>query len=647
MENAKRSRFSDSTLTVLLILAALLPFANIFANGFVYDDKIQILDNPYILSFRHLGKILTTSVWSFAGPQGATNYYRPVMTVGYLLCFKMFGAGAWGFHLASLLLHAGITVLVFLVMRKLFADRWAAFVAGLLFALHPIHTEAVAWAAAVTELEVAAFFLLAFWFFLGAAKSQGTTSPRWLAAMAVAYLLALLSKEQALMLPPLALVYEHFYRADRTETSVAQKLARYGPLWLLAGVYVALRVVYLGGFAPVVQHADLTPAQTVLSALALTGEYLGKLLWPVHLNAFYPFHKSTSFLELPVAAGIGALLICAVLFAIFWRRQRPASFAILWILVLLLPVLNARYLAANAFAERYLYLPSVGFCWLLGWGGVGLWRRAGEKRMARVALVVLLAVVLELYLWRIVTRNRVWHDDVALYTATLAAAPDAYPIRLNLGAVYWDEGKVDLAGQEWQKAVDAGYSTPPLWNDLGLLYTRKKDYPRAITMFEKAIHEQPQYTDAHLNLGVAYEKMGEAARAEAEYQRAVELAPLNVHAHNRLGLLYLSQERASQAEEQFRISLAAAPNVVAFDGLGEVLRHTGRDGEAEQAFRRALILNGADVRARLNLAELYAGSGRREQAIEQYRAVLKHEPNNARARTGVENLEGHAETTHP
>jgi len=191
-------------LIAALVACATLPYLNILFNGFVYDDDTQVVLNPYVRSLRYLKEILTTNVWSFAGGD-ATNYYRPVMTLGYLVCYHVFGLRAYGFHLVSLLLHVLVVCFIFLLTERLTGDRVWALVAGALFALHPIHTESVAWIAAVTDLELTFFYLLAFGLFLAAARpvrprpldgrparqvDKGYSTPT-LVAMGATFLLAL------------------------------------------------------------------------------------------------------------------------------------------------------------------------------------------------------------------------------------------------------------------------------------------------------------------------------------------------------------------------------------------------------------------------------------------------------------------------
>lgn len=356
---------------VVLLLLATLPYMGILRNDFAYayDDKAQILDNPYVHSFGHLRETLTTTAWSFKGAQGVSNYYRPVMTLGFLLCYQAFGPLAYGFHLASLLLNATVVLVLFLFAEQLFRDRGAAFAAAALFALHPIHVEPVAWILTVCDLEMTFFYLLTFWCFLQVGEQRGGRRLWAQGIMTASFVLALGSKEPALTLPCLAAIYERFYRADRAGTTWAEKFLRQAPLWLVFLGYILMRVRLLGTVARSTGLHHLTPWETLLSALALVGQYLAKLLWPASLSAFYVFQASTGLLQVRVLAGLGAVALGAVVFVALWKRARPASFGILWLLVTLAPALNAGWMGAYVFADRYGYLPSVGFCLVVGWVG--------------------------------------------------------------------------------------------------------------------------------------------------------------------------------------------------------------------------------------------------------------------------------------
>ncbi len=640
---ASRPQRARAFLITGLVACATLPYLNILFNGFVYDDDNQLLQNPYVQSFRHLKEIFTSNVWSFRGTHAVTNYYRPMMTLGYLLCYKLFGMRAYGFHLVSLLLHVLIVCFVFVLIERLTGDRVCAFVAGAFFALHPVHTESVAWIAAVTDLELTFFYLLTFGLFLAVAKPGGGRSERALAAMGVAFVLALLSKEQAMTLPLLAAVYEHFYREDRSETSTSQKLARYGVLWLVGVGYVVFRMLAFGALAPIQHLVYLSPKGIVLSAIALVGQYVGKFLWPVQLCAFYVFHASKSPFEPGVLAGLLVLLVLAALFWACWRSRerkvRLASFGIVWFFATLAPVLNAHWLAANVFTERYLYLPSVGLSWLVGLGASKLWSRTAPRPAQRRALVLAGLVVGGLFTARIVTRNRDWSDDIVLYSRTLEVSPDADIIVNDLGTVYWHRGFSDKAESAWRRALALNPHDSSALNNLGLVAGRKKNYPQAAEFFQRAMKLRPNEPDPHRNMGTMYRLMGMTGPAESELRTALELAPLDHVTLNELGRLLLEEGRVSEAQAQFRASVRNEPNVLAYDFLGEIDIRGGAVGEAERDFRAALSLDESDSNAHFGLGFLDKAAGRKAEALREYQAGLAKDPNNPQALAAVQKLQ--------
>src|ERR1700730_16482780 len=304
----------ETTQVCFLLFLAIATYANSLLNGFIYDDFQQIVENPYVHSFRHARAIFTTSVWSFQGAEGILSYYRPLMTFGYMICWRLFGSVPLGYHIVSVVMNGAIVLLVFFLARRLFHDDVLSFIAATIFALHPVHTESVAWVAGVTDLELTFFYLLTFWLFLDISR---VGSPHvWLRRflMTASFVLALLSKEQAVTLPVLATLYEHFYRDDRAETTSSEKFSRYGVLWATVSVYLVVRAHLLGGFLPGTRRESVSYYEVVLSASSLFGKYVGKLLWPSHLALFYDIHKSTSLFQPGVLLGLASLLFCFALF---------------------------------------------------------------------------------------------------------------------------------------------------------------------------------------------------------------------------------------------------------------------------------------------------------------------------------------------
>src|SRR5690348_5689337 len=142
-EPNRRLRLPSIVIIGILLISSVLPYLNTLKNGFVYDDRTQVLNNPYIRNFHHLREIFATDVWSYRGAPGITNYYRPLMQLSYLLWFSLFGPHAFAFHVLNILVNAAVVVALFSTTRRMFGDRLTAFATALLFALHPIHTEPV------------------------------------------------------------------------------------------------------------------------------------------------------------------------------------------------------------------------------------------------------------------------------------------------------------------------------------------------------------------------------------------------------------------------------------------------------------------------------------------------------------------------
>ncbi len=633
-------RASDRLLILVLALCAALPYANTLLNGFVYDDTTQVLRNPYIRNFSYLKAIFTHTAWGYMGAQGLTNYYRPLMDLGYVLCHEIFGFRAWGYHLVNVAFNLAVVCMLFAVTRRLFHDRMIAFFAAALFALHPIHTEAVAWVAAITDIELTFFLLFSLWCFLRLEESESVRAGLLQLGMTVSFALALLAKEPAATWPFLATFYEHACREDRAQTPWILKARRYAPLWLLLAAYIVFRARIMGAFIPLPDRTRLPYNEAFFAAIALAGHYVEKMIWPVHLCAFYVFPKDLAPLLPWFAAGALALVVCGVLMIHFWKRYRRICFAFAWFFVTLAPVLNARWMPNNVFAERYLYLPSVGFCWVLGWLAVRAWERlsSGHKLTGRL-LIVPACLLAALMAVRIVTRNYDWRNDLALEQATLASSPDAADIRGNLGVYYFQHGKLELARWTLLEALKEKPDSAPVLDDLGLVDMRQGRYQEAVVYYERSLTVMPNDAIGRSGLGEAFQHLGMLQQAEAQLQKAVALAPLNVGARVRLGQLYYDEHQYARAESQFQISVQTLPSVWGYSGLGLTHWAQGDRAGAERFFDEAMKVDPTDSRPYALLGVLYAQVGRVPDAIREYEQALKVDPTDSIVRAQLAALE--------
>ena len=330
----------------------------------------------------------------------------------------------------------------------------------------------------------------------------------------------------------------------------------------------------------------------------------------------------------------------AFLFVFFWNRARLVSFGLLFFFLNLTPVLNAPWMAVNVFTERYLYLPSVGFCWVLGWAGTTLWEATARHgvlwRRIMVASVLVIAALCTL---RIIRRNRDWHDNETLYKATVAQQPDAYIIHINLAAIYLDRDDFKNAEQELREADKVAPDYPLLLNNFGLLNLKLKHYDEALGYLIRSIMKNPNQPQPHLYLALVYNQTGHADYAEKEYRTAIDLAPLSQSAHAGLGEFYFDQGRLQEAERQFQESLRAAKTLRGYWGLGLVYWREGRYAEAEHAFQDAEALVPSSGRTHIMLGLLYEDSKRNREALRELQAGLKSEPTNPQALEALRRLQ--------
>jgi tetratricopeptide (TPR) repeat protein len=400
---AARRRFTPSHKWVLgLILAAtFLAFANTLGNQFAYDDTTQILRNDEIRSFANLPTALTKEVWFWrveqdkdpnkeAGP--TTPYYRPLFTVYLMVGWWLFGTWAAGWHLVNVLMHMLAVTFVYLILKRITGDIKLTAIATLLFALHPLRVESVAWISGVTDLFLALFLLPSFYLYM---RYRDEGNKNYLAGSVILFLFAAFSKEPAVALPVFIGAYELFIINQDRKFSERLRAALLFPLLFLvtAFTYFAMRYNALGFVFNDPNFASYPLTWVLLTIPLAICKYIGLLFWPLHLSIFHGTPMVTTPLSLRFILPL--LGVAALAFGLWQLRGSCiARFGILWFAVNLLPVLNLSAFGTDfLIQERYVYIPSVGFSLLIA---MALARIPLEKRAARLAAraVFVLAITL-------------------------------------------------------------------------------------------------------------------------------------------------------------------------------------------------------------------------------------------------------------
>jgi len=591
-------------LPVVVLLGALtfLVYLNSLQNEFVFDDVGLIVKSSRIRDLRNLPRIL-----------GAYGHpaYRPIRTASHAIDYALFGLNPAGFRAVNIALHVLNGTLLFFLFRALLRNPRPALLAAMLFVVHPIQTESVAYISGRRDLLFAVFYLAGFACYV---RYRETDRVRYLFLAGFAYLLSLLSKEMAISLPLLCLWYDVVRSipaaegnsplsplravAEGVRTAVRRHTLLYAAgtagLLFLVWYYVyrmnpsQQRAMYGGGLGP-----------TLMTSARIVVHYIKLLLFPITLNADYSFNA------FPVSRSLGdlrALFALAILGAVVWGllrllpSARWAAFGGLWFFVTLLPV-SQIIPHHEMMAEHYLYLPSAGIFLAAG----VLLEGALVQPRRHAATVVAFTLVVALLGVRTVVRNRDWRDSQTLWTKTIQTAPGSARAHVNVGELALRQGRSLQAFREFQEAISI----------------------------------QPDDAVNRDNLGVVLLRHGMFDEAEQQFREAIRIQPRYVNSRVNLGLIYLNRRQLDEAEQEFRAASGSTRIASAFRGaiennLGVVLALKGKRQEAEHAFAEAVRLAPRNADARANLGKAYLEKGMAREGIAQFDEAVRLNGSNPR-----------------
>jgi len=610
-------RFLPQARTTLLVAACIVSYANGLAGDFTYDDKAIVLDNARIRTPARFVSIFTTPY--FGGPRGQGTGYRPILLVSYAIQWWLHDGAAVGFHAVNVALHALVTLLLLRTLVRLEVPEPVAFGAALVFAVHPIHVEAVTSLVGRGEALAAAFV---FGFLLFALRYRERRSrPLSLALALVCFAFGILSKESATVAP--LLVFLAYWRLESGKTlQRLWKALRVGvPLYagcavLLAGSFAA-RWAVLGGVlkAPTFRIfelenplAPLRAGDRALNAAAILFRYVGRLVFPLRLSA------DESGWSIPVRRGIDPVGIAAVLLGVTIlsaaflreRENRDLAFGVLFFAAAFLTTSNVFFAIGTILAERVAYLPSAGFA--LALSSVVLAARGGEAPSRRRTLFLVAIAVA--YGARTVARNPVWKDDETLFAETVRTSPGSAKAHYNLAWVSAEKGRLPLALDEYSRAVSIYPKYFDAWAGKGNVEQRLGRLGDAERSFRQSIAVRPVYENGFFRLGVLLETRGDLIGAEAAFAEGLAKNPKSTPLALRLAKVRARLGRSS-ADEDWRRAIALANDAPAFHyAYARWLFERGRTAEARREAREVLRRRPRDASALAILADTSRESGR-------------------------------------
>ncbi|MCX5715542.1 MAG: tetratricopeptide repeat protein [Candidatus Omnitrophica bacterium] len=576
----------------LIIAAGLVAYSNSLFNQFVWDDNQIIVQNEYIRDFKHLPQIFLSDLFHFGYAPG--NFYRPVQTLSYAIDHRIWGMNPFGYHLTSVALHILAAILIFFLIRLIFQNSAIAFLTGLLFVIHPIHTEAVSYISSRSDILATVFLLSSLLLFIKHIKGQGT-APFYIFSVLL-YALSLLSKEAAVMFP---LLYVFFAVIFAAKDSRKKSVAAVALFLIIDLLYIILRLTVFNFTKAPVFAGSAPLLQRLYSIPRVLLDYLRLLVFPIDL------HMEREVLPLSFA-GI-ALLAAAVIFTAYlilaaYKNKNYAAqsnYFAAWFFITLLPALNL--VPVNAvIAEHWLYLPSIS---MFLFAAVGL--NSAASRFKKTIVYALAAALFTAYAAATIKYNTFWHDNSTLYRHTLTLSPDSARVHNNMGKVYDLSGNYDKAAAEYEAAIKIKPDYAMAHNNLGVVLDKLGRPEEAIAHYNTAIAINPDFAQAYNNLGTTYRKMGMLDNAIPEYERSVKIKPDYAEAYNNLGMVYYAKGALDTAAKDYEKAIKLNPDLAeAYNNLGVVYARKGLMSEAAKCWETALKINPAYASPKANLERL-------------------------------------------
>jgi len=660
-------RFCVLSVFLILILTGIV-YANSLRNDFTnWDDPGLVLENTAIrsLDFQNILHIFTPRV-------GHT--YQPVRVLSYAIDYHFWKLNPTGYHIGNTLLHAVSAIFLYLVLIKILnaitpnrsegSNRIVALVSVLLFVVHPVNVESVAWIASRKYGLLAFFSFLSLYFFIKSSekKRQGIL---YYSFSIAAYALSLLSSPVSVTLIGLFFLYDYCrFSGTNVITMLKDRFVYYIPYGLMSAIHFAvLWNVLSSGPKPTVQaHYMDNPFYTLLTMLQVLFDYIKNLMFPFWLNNRYIARPPLSVFEIKVIISIGVLLVLVAFVLIKARRGEKLSlFCVGWFFVTLAPVLNVIPISTKM-ADRYLYLPAVG---MFLWFSSGLYGLLVEKQHRTYRLSVFLALVTTIvFTFSILTfqRNKVWRNSETLWTDSLKKNTRNYIAHNALGNALAGRGKFEEAVAHYSEALRIQPDFAGAHTNLGLVLAQRRQFDEAINHFSEALQIEPDLAEAHNGLGSvlakqeklndAFRHFSEALRIEPDYAEAyynvgmimvqqeeyekaighfsktIQIRPGDAEAHYRLGLVFQTLGRLDEAKDHYFQAIRIEPKLVsAYNNLGAVLVRQGRPDEAIEYFSKALQIKPNYVGAHYNLGLALNSQGRLDEAIKHFSEAVRIRPN--------------------
>ncbi|HRZ86810.1 MAG TPA: tetratricopeptide repeat protein [bacterium] len=539
--NNRKLLFIAAASLVIVVTAC---FSPVFRAQFVnYDDDKMVYQNPKITELSPQSvKLFFTSDY--------VGLYHPLVLLSYAIEHRFFRLDPAPYHVTNLCLHLCSTLLVLWIAWMLSANVWVAFITALLFGIHPLHVESVAWVSERKDVLYAFFFLSSFAAYLSYRKKG---SLAYYGASVVLFVMSLLSKPMAITLPLVLCLADFLTKRTWDRKAFIDKIV----FFALAALFAAATVMIHYTSGEISPRPPFAFWQKIFVAAYGFVFYIGKMLFPVKLSCIYPYPEDI-YQRMPLLFLLSPL-IAGTLFglaAYSLRKTRVAAFGLLFYLVTVAPVLQFFPAGGEAVpADRYTYIPLLGLFYVIGAGIAGIASRAATRRFI-VPSVIAVFLILAALTYR---RCAVWHDSISLWDDVLKTRPRAALAYSNRGAEYFLRKDYDRALADLRNALAINPNAADVYNNRGVLYNEIGDFGRAVADFTQAIALKPGISHMYDNRGLAYYHQGDRAEALEDFTEAIRLDPRNCTSHNNRGILLSDNRDYKAAIADYDTAVRIAP----------------------------------------------------------------------------------------
>ena len=597
----------------LIVCLGFAVYANSFSGKFVWDDEVLVQDNDYIsaVSPENIKAIFAGKVREKEVEQ--RRNYRPLLFLTFMADHAVWKFNVLGYHLTSTLIHVLAAVALFFLLELLSADRLLAFAASLLFVAHPVHTEAVTYISGRADPLAGLFVFLSFYFYL---RSLPKNKNRYLGLALTAYVLALLSRENALTFAAVPLLYHFVFEKKWPPRKYLSILA-------VTGLYLLFRFAFTEPMkAPGTPIAFL---QRVPGMFVAFTNYLKLLILPFNLHMEYlnPRFRYSD----PRAIAGAALAVLSLFLFLRTRKNHPLlSFSLGWYLLFLLP--QSGILPINAYmAEHWLYLPSAGIFLILAGAATRFFRRKDCQAIAAGAFLVLTGFFSVLT----IRQNATWRDPVTFYQRILSFSPRSARVMTNLAMHYLNHGRAPDAADLCERAVQVDPRNEKPFNTLSMAYNKLGRYEDSIEVGKRLLSFSPEYLKIHSQMAIAYVRLGKLDEAVASCRAVIAAQPGHAKIHDILGVALMSQGKNNDALAAFQRAIELLPNYPeAYYNMGILLQKMEKLPQAAAAFDTAIRLRPTYDLPHLQLGALFLQEKRFADAVTVYEQALKLRPRDGR-----------------